>query len=107
MTTKVAIDLAMDLYEQTRAEADRWREQYDRLVLVILAEPHKLPPFEFPPGTTANHQVFGQPVNVSVEWPKGPPRSFADAQAVREWARDQLAKHDARHPMRPHAYRKD
>lgn len=67
------------LLSDIMADRDRVKRERDEMTLGILAE-------------EGIHQVFGTRVQITVSWPDGPPGGFADAEAVRQWAREQLAE---------------
>jgi hypothetical protein len=67
------------LIADVTADRDRIRRERDAMTLGILAE-------------EGIHQVFGTRVQIIVSWPDGPPDGFADAEAVRQWARERLAE---------------
>jgi hypothetical protein len=88
----MSTDQWMDYAEQMRSECDRLAADHQRMMLSILAEfDDEHPP---PAGTTGSHTIFGKPVRLHVEWLDGLPNWFANADAVREWARAELAKQE-------------
>ena len=67
------------LLSDIMADRDRVKRERDLMTLGILAD-------------EGIHQVFGTRVQITVSWPDGPPAGFVDAEAVRQWAREQLAE---------------